>query len=213
MWGPEEMKLQFLSRWSLWQICSAYGSCSVCCILSQLWWTGVFPLAFFQEREALSPSLQLPMLGEVSGTAHSVEPQLLLQGREERDTSPAEKDFTWMHLYLTISQGCCLGELSGASYPECRGAGQIPEYSQMVKTKRWLHKLVGYTEEANRVIPKGNSTECSQPAAAWPSAAVLWGSEGWGLEVVSERKGERGYISFLLPTVAPRSQCNGAGVV
>lgn len=90
-------------------------------------------------------------------------------------------------------------------YSECRGTGQLPEYSQMVKTKRWLHELVWYTKEANRIIPKENNTECSQPAAAWPTAAVLWGSEGWGLEVVSERKRERGYISFLLPTVAPRS--------
>lgn len=49
---------------------------------------------------------------------------------------------TWMHLYLMISRGCCLGELSGASYSECGGTGQLPENSEMVETKRWLHELV-----------------------------------------------------------------------
>ena len=128
----------------------------------------------------------LPRLGQVWGITPLVESKLLLQGREERGPCPAEKRRTLpecMNIVIA-SGGCCLGELSGASYSECKGIGQLPKCLQMVKTKNVVAPWPGLrnTKEARRVVPVKNNTKWSQTAAAWLIAAVLYWSQsdgGW----------------------------------
>lgn len=195
MWGPEEMKPQFLSRWSFWQICSAYGSYSACCTLSQLWWTGVFPLALFRSE---SPS------------CHSC--HLCWDGCQVLHTQCSK-----------AGRKGALAQLS-RTWPECISVQWYLKAAALGTAV--LHVLREGEQAAPKVLTNGKDTEValwaalstpkqqtgsfqrritqrSQAAAAWPTAAVLCWSEGWRLEVVSET--ERGYISLLFPTVAPRS--------
>lgn len=109
----------------------------------------MFPLLFFQEwEEVLSPFLQ-PLTWVGTGVRHHttlVEPMLLLQGREERGPFPTEKTRTLPErINVTAARrGCCLGELAGASYSECKGIGHPPQVLANCEDKEsgWLRELL-----------------------------------------------------------------------
>lgn len=180
LWSPKERKVQFLSRISLADVQCIWQLFSLLYLLSVVMnWCA--PSCFSQEWEALYPRW------DRCWVLHSVEPKLLLQCREERGTHPAE-GFTWMHSYL-ISWGCCLRELSGASYSECRGTASSWSAYKDKEMAPWAG--LGSTTEANRVVSKENNTECSQPALPDPLLLFCGGQRDgtWGWWVRGREKG------------------------
>lgn len=188
---------------SLWQICSAYGSYSVCCIFSQLWWAGVLPLAFPRSE---GPFTHVG-IGVGCCTLSGAQAPAARQGGKGHSSSGG----LYLNAFIfNISRLLPWGAVRCFIF-WMLGNSPAPEVLTNGKDKEMAPRAaLSSTTEANRVVPKENNTECSQPAAAWSTAAVLGWSEGWSLGLGSERKRERSFISFLLPTVPPRSKCNGA---